>query len=120
MPRPLNIPDQIYDHIYNREDISDYRREAEQMLETEIIQLLSFDNQNFAFPGCKAPKMKIFIEKFDENYLNQASELISKEIHGVKQENQNGDIDLDKWNQFLLSQEKIKDLKLYNMLQGLN
>jgi len=53
LPRPLENPQQLYSSIYLKEAVSDVRREAEMMLEAELLRLLAFDKQSFRIKGAK-------------------------------------------------------------------
>ncbi|EWS71013.1 Myb-like DNA-binding domain protein (macronuclear) [Tetrahymena thermophila SB210] len=115
LPRPFQIPNQLYDHIYNRQDLNDYRKEAEQMLESETIQLLTFDMQNFPFAGCKPVNTRISLENFEENEILKASQLVNSEIDQIKKELKVESVD----SEFITSKYKDSEISIqYNRQQN--
>lgn len=74
MPRPFVIPNmvlfskfifQVYDHMY-KADLDQDRREAEIMIEAEMIKLLYFDAQNYPFQGSKTINFKTTLDHHSE------------------------------------------------------
>ena len=56
------------------------------MLETELLKLVSFDNQNYPFPGCRSQNFQVSLEHYELNELQISSMLIKKEIEAVRSE----------------------------------
>lgn len=90
LPRPYQIPTKLYDHIYQQKDVSDYRKEAEQMVESEIIKILSFDNQKFPFQGVQPIKFNIKLEHYETEEIESADQMIQQEMEQIKTELKHG------------------------------
>lgn len=72
------------------------------MLESETIQLLTFDMQNFPHAGCKPSHVRVNIDGFEEKELLTASDLINKEMNSIKKELKLEDVD----EKFIISKQE--------------
>ncbi|KRX02772.1 Homeodomain protein [Pseudocohnilembus persalinus] len=121
LPRPQKIPNTVYEHIYSSENINESRKQAEMLLESEMVNLLAFDSQNFPFQGQKSLNFEVQLENYEENELSKASKLIQKEMENIKNELNHGNINKDfiqqKWEDeqknlvFSKSEGQIVDLR---------
>jgi pre-mRNA-splicing factor CDC5/CEF1 len=61
LPRPFTVKSDIYGHLIANKSLSELRKEAELMLNNEIIKILAYDSQRHPFPGCKVKNIFSFL-----------------------------------------------------------